>query len=83
MTQQLVLEINEVVLFSFNGPDKLCLRINDPDIINKATEGKLHQGLKGTDIIGKSLDFSVEISYNCGRKLANLLGLKIDRFVGP
>lgn len=82
MNQHLILDIESVHLLKTKGGiDELTLWVRCPEVINKVTEGSLDKDTVGTDIFGDRLDFVVKITHGCGEKLAEELGLKVDKII--
>ena len=77
MAQKLILEVSGVTLLTGHGTDQLTIHVPAADLINRATEGVLQDGLKGTDIFGSNLLLELRITRGCGERLAKELGLAI------
>ncbi len=77
MVQKLTLEVVGVTLLTGPGVDQLTIRVPAADLINRATEGRLRDGLRGTDIFGSDLLLDLHITKGCGERLARELGLVV------
>lgn len=77
MVQKLTLEVSGVTLLTGQGADQLTIRVPAADLINKATEGRMRDGVQGTDIFGSDLCLELRITRGCGVQLASELGLVV------
>lgn len=80
--QNLTLEVSGVTLLTGPQADQLIIHVPAADEINKATEGAMRDGAKGTDVFGHSLHLELKITRGCGDRLAKELGLVITKRAG-
>ena len=79
MMQKLNLKIDKVHLLKCAGRDQLTLHVVCPEMLNKITKGHLTPSdISYTDLFGNSLYLVIDITRNCGEKLAEELGLNIE-----